>query len=404
MLKRAGPGLVGVVLAIAIASCGDPGSAPAVIEPTSVVEPSASVSTSTSPLDSTPVWPPAGDLEGRVAIGSSNGAGLQVDFYLATDGSYRFDDGRGVAVYDFSTATAASLAFGQEPGDPGFGAVIAGHPLAGPETNHPFLDTYLKWDMRGFCLASLEGSISLATEQKETVFLGLPATEFTGPAGDFGDDDELGGPIDSFVYTCDDATGLPLAITETRADKSTVSFEVLRLAEGINPPPFQFDFPPESEVVKRDLGFRRVALGEIAGLVGYNPVVPQVVPVGFDLVEVAVAEVPEEGTTTGAARINPPSLGVVVLIYRHGLDELVVSTRLADPRAEIDDMWFDPYGGAYAFESLAPAKSAGGVDFQLAGGEGAPLHGWAVTDTLVVTVGGDISQDSLRQLIAGLTI
>jgi hypothetical protein len=131
---------------------------------------------------------------------------------------------------------------------------------------------------------------------------------------------------------------------------------VLSLADGTTPA-FDIDSSRGADIVTRDLGFRRMGIEEVAASVGYQPVVPRFVPPGFELMEVTVAAVPEEGTTTGLERINPPSMGVVALVYRNGLDELVVSSRLADPRPEVDDVWSDPYATSVDVQTLGLARA-----------------------------------------------
>jgi hypothetical protein len=190
-----------LALAAVLAACGDVGSTPAEVRP--IISPLVAP----GPL----TWPPQGDLEGRVAVRSPNGEDLQVDFYLARDGGYRFEDGRGVAVYNFEAATAKSLHFKREEGESGSGAVIAGFPLASPETTHAFATACLKWDLRGFRLASMQAPPGLAPESRKVTVLGLEASEFTVAAKpeEDGDAESFAGVAESTTHTCDKPPGCP---------------------------------------------------------------------------------------------------------------------------------------------------------------------------------------------------
>jgi len=381
------------VLAVAIVACGEPSSSE------NTTESSAPLPSPT--LTDISAWPPEGDLRGQVVLRSPDGDELKVDFYLAKDGSYRFEDGRGLATYDFGSATVKSLAYSNDEADPDLGAVVTGHPLASPEASHAFLTAYLKWEMRGFCLSSIAASSGSATPPRDVGFLGLDAVEFT-VAGTVHQGAESG-PIESVTFVCDRDTGLPLSITENRSGQSTVAYEVLSLADATDPPPFDVVMPAGDGVMTRDLGFVRMKLEHVAAVVGYKPVVPTYLPPGFDLVEVTVAVEPEEGTTTGFGRVSPPSLGIVVLVYRNGISELVISSRLADPRPEIDDVWTDPYIVSTVTEdsgsAFAPSLRA---DFEVNSARESPTHGWALAGDLVVSVGGHVLDDVLKKVIVGL--
>lgn len=156
-----------------------------------------------------------------------------------------------------------------------------------------------------------------------------------------------------------------------------------------------------AEVMESDAGFQRVALDEVAGVVGYQPLVPAAVPEGYELAEVAVAR---EAGRTGTEAGNPIFRGVVSLSYRRGLDQLIVTTRLTGPSPEL---WSDPLATGEGFVDERPRVriSAGALAGERAEvvivPRGIP-HLWSVTDELVVTVGGDLSRAELVRVTESL--
>jgi len=152
-------------------------------------------------------------------------------------------------------------------------------------------------------------------------------------------------------------------------------------------------------VMRSDDGFRRVALGDVAGAVGYAPLVPTRVPNGFRLAAVAVAA---EAAPTGAGAGNPPSRNVVSLAYRRGLDRIVVTTRRAG-----DGRWTDPLASGEGFVdhpepvALDAGALAGAVGHVVLSPHGVP-HLWALDDGLVITVAGDLSRGELVAVAGSL--
>jgi hypothetical protein len=127
------------------------------------------------------------------------------------------------------------------------------------------------------------------------------------------------------------------------------------------------------------------------------------VPGGFVLTEVAVAEV---GQASGKEGMNPPAPGVVSALYRRGFDRLVVSTRTVggDP-----SLWSDPLASGEGFidtpESLTLTTGAfsGSVAELLIDARTVP-HLWAMNETQVVTVSGDLTRDELIAVAESLTL
>jgi hypothetical protein len=81
----------------------------------------------------------------------------------------------------------------------------------------------------------------------------------------------------------------------------------------------------------------------------------------------------------------------VSLGYRRGLDQVVVTTRL---RGEGD--WRDPFSVAGVDEDERPVDGAlGGSEARVVVGPRSLPHLWALTDRLVVTVAGDLTEPEL---------
>jgi hypothetical protein len=210
---------------------------------------------------------------------------------------------------------------------------------------------------------------------------------------------------DRIEVTVDQATGMPVRVLETNdgAFWREIRIEDLGVNDDLPPDTFRLEFPPGAEVLRTDDGFERVDLGDVAGLVGYTPLVPARVPDGYKLAEVAVAR---ESAPTGSEAGNPPSRMVVSLSYRRGLDQFLVTTRLArvpaegEPALPIEKRWGDPLatGEGYVDESeqltLVRGALAGQQAKLVVVPRGIP-HVWALTDKLVVTVGGGLSRSEL---------
>jgi hypothetical protein len=217
---------------------------------------------------------------------------------------------------------------------------------------------------------------------------------------------------DRLEITVDQATGMPVRVLETNdgAFWREIRIEDLVVNADLPPDSFRLEFPPGAEVMRSDDGFERVDLGDVAGIVGYAPLVPAEVPEGYALAEVAVAK---RSAPTGSEAGNPPSRMVVSLSYRRGLDQFLVTTRLArvpaegEPALPLEKLWGDPLatGEGYVDESEQLTLRRGALAGQQAKlvvvPRGIP-HVWALTDKLVVTVGGDLSRAELIAVIESL--
>jgi hypothetical protein len=163
---------------------------------------------------------------------------------------------------------------------------------------------------------------------------------------------------------------------------------------------FGLAFPAGAEVTHSNDGFSHVRLAQVAGLVGYRPLVPAWVPDGYRLAQVAVAR---ESTPTGKEGGNPASTEVVSLSYRRGIDQFLVTTRLRG-----SGTWSDPMSSAEGYVDRpdpvhVSSGALAGVDAQLVVSPHSTPHLWALTDSLVVTVGGDLDRSELARVAASLS-
>jgi hypothetical protein len=213
--------------------------------------------------------------------------------------------------------------------------------------------------------------------------------------------------FDQVEITVDQETGFPVQVLlmSENAPVGGYRLEDLEIDPDLDADSFHLQFPAGAEVERIDSGFVRLDLRhlrtEAADVVGYVPVLPEEVPEGFVLKEVCVAE---EGQASGKEGMNPPAAGVVSAIYRRGFEELIVSTRLVgdDPSA-----WSDPMatGEGYVDTPERVALSSGAFTRNTAEiliNILTPPHLWAMNDSLVVTVSGDLTRDELLAVAESL--
>jgi outer membrane lipoprotein-sorting protein len=208
---------------------------------------------------------------------------------------------------------------------------------------------------------------------------------------------------DHIEVTVDQQTGFPVKVSESKEGRllQEVRLEGVQIDPVLAADQFTLSFPEGVEVERNDQGFRRVSLGEVAGVVGYHPLVPDVVPEGYRLTEIAVSR---EGGPTGKEGMNPVTGGVVSLAYRRGFDRVIVTTRLVgdDP-----SLWSDPLASGEGFvdnpEKLTlDAGSFAGSKAELLVDPRAVPHLWATNGTLVLTVSGDLTRAELLAVAESL--
>jgi hypothetical protein len=198
--------------------------------------------------------------------------------------------------------------------------------------------------------------------------------------------------------TIDRATGIPVHDLYLLDGKTVNEWRLdgVRLDPPLAPDAFTLEPRPGQRVERLDDGFRRVALADVPGAVGYDPLVPSWLPDGFQLLEVAVAD--EARATGDGPDENPPSRGVVSLAYGRGLDLLVVSTRLIGPDPA---RWSDPIPVAEAKEE-AEAVAFAGARGELRIDPAVVPHVWGLTERLVVTVAGNLDREELLAVARSL--
>jgi hypothetical protein len=210
---------------------------------------------------------------------------------------------------------------------------------------------------------------------------------------------ELSG--DHLAITVDRATGMPVRVVESKhgAVLRELRIEGLAVDPDLPASTFALGFTSGADVMRSDDGFRRVPLSQVAAAVGYRPLVPASVPDGYRLAEVAVAR---EAAPTGKEGGNPPSRMVVSLSYRRGVDQFLVTTRLRG-----DGSWSDPLASPEGYtDTPATARIAAGAlagtDARVVVSAQSAPHLWALTDELVVTVGGDLTRAELTRVAGSL--
>jgi hypothetical protein len=247
-------------------------------------------------------------------------------------------------------------------------------------------------------LGSVVSALAAASDTtvEETEYEGRPAWLLRTPTGN---------PGEERTITVDRETGVPVASVRTLGSRVLDQWSVEGLRVGESVPQSRFRVRRRSgqdPTTRYDMAFRRVELRDVAGVVGYAPLVPATIPRGFELAEVAVAL--ESRPTGNEQRQNPESRNVVSLSFRRGLDRLTVTTReIGSDRSA----WIDPVtAGILAGRPERVTFSGGaldGVTGELVVDPGATPHVWALTDRLVVTVAGDLSRDELLQVAESLS-
>lgn len=204
---------------------------------------------------------------------------------------------------------------------------------------------------------------------------------------------------DRLEVTVDQQTGFPVHVLTTLggAFRSELRLDDLVVDEALPADEFTVQFPAGAEVLRTDEGFAHVSREDVARIVGYEPLVPTDVPQGFGLATVAVAR---EAAPTGAGESNPPSRDVVSLLYRRGLDQLVVTTR-----RRVAGEWTDPFateGIRLPPERVEVAGALARAPADLVLSSRTVPHLWALTGRLVVTVSGDLDRAELLAVARSL--
>jgi hypothetical protein len=267
--------------------------------------------------------------------------------------------------------------------------VTTGYPLGQPD--------FGGWDTSATGRAILAGGRATL---ETTTFEGRPVWEITIHTGAA---TGLQLPKDEIaVITIDQGTCLPIG-TRLIQDGVTVLDDRWRNVVVDEPLPdetFTLDPPEGARIIRRDLGFRRLTLAQIAAATQYAPLVPAWIPGGFDLEWTALADrfKTEEGTTSGR--------DVVHLQYVRGFDALTVTTRIADDpgdAATLDPI--DEWSWADLMRrdvELADGAFAGVTARVVVGPWISSPHLYAVKDGILLTIAGSATADELVKIAESL--
>jgi hypothetical protein len=151
---------------------------------------------------------------------------------------------------------------------------------------------------------------------------------------------------------------------------SIESIHGLRIGGPTTPADFTVPKPAGVRAVDHDYGFRRVAVGKAAAIVGYRPLLPTATG-GRPLVDFAVARVSRLGL---AGARGPVLRDAVSARYGRGLDSFAVSTWRGS-RAELADLiqgvsartvqlTHGPFEGALVYLSTSPPNPGYLVGFR----------------------------------------
>ncbi len=326
--------------------------------------------------------------------------GRAYTFVWRVDGSYRytladqtFDEG-----YDAALGARRTLQVA-----PGFGSVVrdeasvAPGPPDGASPGLPLANAMTT--VFRAVLADPAGAtvVEETRDDQPVVVIDTPILKVTDP-----------GP-DRARLAVNPDTNLPVAVSFLVGDQPWEDIRVDNPAVDapLGAENFVVPVPGGAQITPFDGGFRRVTSpAEATAAVGYAAAVPAYIPEGFKLSEVAVAA---QAQSPGA--INPDGTqapaqvaeGVILLSYRRGFEQMVVTTRRGiDP---ISQRWTNPFGTVPGVEGRAIELESGrfeGVTVESVQAQPAVPHLWGDTEELVFTVSGILPPDELTRVANSL--
>ncbi|HEU5476260.1 MAG TPA: hypothetical protein VFU64_00330 [Gaiellaceae bacterium] len=333
-----------------------------------------------------------------VATGPSEDAGGRWRFALDAKGDLRLAGPRpgDLETYDAATGVVRSA---QHSASLGGGTVFyaerSGVAPGPPDQGPP--SWVLPEQYGAFVRAALADSPSWV---RETTYEGRPAWRLEVRTTPNAIVPDVSG--DHLAITVDRASGMPVRVVESKhgAVLRELRIEDLTVDPELSARTFDPRFPAGAEVTRTDDGFRRTPLGDVAAVVGYRPLIPSWRPPGYRLAGVAVAR---EAAPTGKEGSNPPSRMVVSLDYQRGIDRFLVTTRLRG-----HGTWSDPLASPEGYvdsanENPLTGGALAGAEAHLVISTHSSPHLWALTDDLVLTVGGDLSRKELIRIANSLT-
>jgi hypothetical protein len=221
-----------------------------------------------------------------------------------------------------------------------------------------------------------------------------------------------GVPFDSQRIVVDKETGFPLLVTQLKAGAHYRAMTVEQFEEtGLDEHTFAVSSTNMATLsgtpTDKSLKFASIELADVAGAVGYPPLHATWAPSGYQLANVRVAARTDSRRSTDSR--NPDSIDVVSLLYRKGFDSFTITTRRSSGIAgSYSPIWFDPISDGTFTQNVGTqtayvdSGALSGVPVNVAVNALDWPHVWAQTDTLVVTVTGDLTRDELLDVTESL--
>jgi DNA-directed RNA polymerase specialized sigma24 family protein len=358
-------------------------------------------------------WANAETVQGAVATTTYGAAGAApatntAAFAWRADGSFRLAqaDGTSDVAYDSTTGTRRQF---RSDGTQASGVEETGLPPGPPDLETP-PELPFATELRS-ALATWRTSPGV-TVHTDTVD-GQPVWVVTSPlgaAGAGGASAVPGAPVaDTLAVTVDQHTALPLRLTRSAGSTPVDDVELRDVVvdQPVAADGFTVPFAKDLVVTRFPYQFNRLkSVDEMPSAAGYPVATPGYLPPGYELAEIAVAPTPglANGPPAAGAAVaaNPPSTGVATLLYRRGLETIVVTTRRA---GDAPDAWTDPFGPATAPAPVTVNTTAyGRVPMEFVDQPGVPTHLWGVAAEpgLVVTVAGDVDRDTMLRVASSL--
>lgn len=373
-----------LVLAVGAASCGTPPEQ-ALRDPDRPVDsiPARSSGQAAAAQSTTSVQDSLQDTSNGVAGRATVDGDFDIEFAILENGGYRIASERETAVYDPTTLVL------QIDSDRGT-TVVIGMPPSGPDVQHAYLLSYLRFDTRAWAVEAAARGDSTTGDR-----IGLATEEWSGSAA------TSEGSLD-LTIAVEPETGIPIHVSQARDGEDPTTWDIAMLS-ATDKVATDLGIRFDQATHQVDRGFTLVSLEKAEELAGYPTPTPGWLPTGFELASVAFAVNPQSDVNA----LNPPSENVVIKTYRRwGFDTLTITTRvetveyLRGDSGEIRP-WTDPYCIGQPCEPTA-THDALNTTFQVVAGPLATTHAWGIANDVVVTVGGEITLDQLRAVLDSL--
>ncbi len=311
------------------------------------------------------------------------------DFIIVSDGSYRFErlDKKQLMAFNATTGVLTSV---DGRGDLATLIVSSGRVPAGPDSRRAVESKLLGWGYRSSALHKTPTGTPV-TEAGRSARLVTATFRGLIDRSSEAENKPLGEISAEAVF--DDATGLPLRLSERVGGVSRSSVTVTSLQTNVQVP--ANIFRPDISSLKvdyrgeNDLGFRPVG----ADIATKDPRFAKVrVPSGYSDVTYHLSRGPTR-TYVGT--------DIATTIYRNGIDTIVITSRMSDKDADpYDGGNSDLFGGD---ATSVPVDGPGGKPWNYVSGIGVTPHVWGRLDNgRLVSVGGDVDLDELQLIVEQL--